>query len=72
MFKEKNIKKWIVSLPILGVLCTSVILVSLFINQTKLNYTNEINTLENMYVTHAKKLAKDRIDNIINIIKSYI
>lgn len=68
MFKEKNIKKWIVSLPIFGVLCTSIILVSLFINQTKLNYSNDIHTLENIYISHAKQLAKDRINNTINII----
>jgi len=69
MFNENNIKKWVVSLPIFGVLFTSIILILLFINQTNSNYNNEIRELEKLYISNAKKIAKDRINNIIGIVK---
>jgi len=68
MFNENNIKKWIISLPILGVFSTSIILVFSFINQTNMSYKKDIEELEIIYTHNAKKIAQDRINNLINII----
>jgi len=69
MFTENNIKKWIISLPIIGIIFTSIILTLLFINQTKMSHNDDLKQLEQLYVKNAKKIAKDRIDNIISMVK---
>jgi len=70
LFAENNLKKWIVSLPIIGILFTSIVLTLLFINQTNKNHKRDILELEKLHLKHAKKIAKDRLLNIANVINN--
>ena len=69
LFAENNLKKWIIFLPIIGIISTSIILTLLFVNQNKKTHENEIKQIEELYINSAKKLTKDRINNIIQTLK---
>ena len=68
MFSENNIKRWIISLPIIGIIFTSIVLTLLFINQSKMRHENDLIQIEKLYIKNAKKLAKDRILNVLHTI----
>jgi len=68
MIKEHNIKKWVVILPILGVVFTSIILTTFYISKIQSFYKKEI---ENTYINN-KNHSKQIIKNRINIVRELI
>ena len=69
LFAENNLKKWIIFLPIIGIISTSIILTLLFVSQNKKTHEKELKQIEELYVHSAKKLTKDRINNVIQTLK---
>ena len=68
-FNEDHIRKYIITLPFIGVIVTSIVLTVLFINQINKSHQTDIEQLKSIYQKHAKQIVRDRINNIITIIK---
>lgn len=68
MVTEKNFKNWIILLPFLGVLVTSISLTFLFMNKIHQNYQHEIQTITTHKTSLIKANIKNRIDTLCKII----
>ncbi len=68
MITEKNIKKIIVIIPLLGVILTSIILTNLFISEIKSQYEIETSQLLINEELKVKRIVKNRIENIISLL----
>ena len=68
MITEQNLKKWIIVLPIIGVLFTACAITSLYLLKLKSHYNNQIVTLSKNEKTHLKKLMKMRIDLLVQLL----
>lgn len=69
---SSNLLKWIIFLPVIGVLITSFILTNIYINSIYKAYEYEVSELEKNYIKTLKKKIKSRINNVSNIIdKNY-
>ncbi len=72
MMTESNIKKWILILPILGVLLASVSLTYIFISQIKDHFEFQKLQLIHDEEENIKQIVKSRVDNTIKLLeKSY-
>jgi signal transduction histidine kinase len=66
--KNNNLLKWIIFLPVIGVLVTSFTLTNIYINSINSAYENEVLELEKNYLKTVKQKIKNRINNISNTI----
>ena len=62
--KEATIIKWILILPIIGVILTSFLLTNIFISSKKNSHDREIEYLENNHVENLKEKIKERIETL--------
>jgi len=67
--KEKNLKHWVVLVPILGIIITSVILTLIFIKEEKIIFEENLQQLMALNTESIKKSTKDKIINLKNIIE---
>ncbi|RXJ91856.1 hypothetical protein CRV01_01865 [Arcobacter sp. CECT 8983] len=61
---EIKIIKWIVLLPIIGVILTSFILTNIFISSRYESHNNEIDKLQEIHTLELKRSIKEKIDNL--------
>ncbi|NVJ53892.1 MAG: cache domain-containing protein [Campylobacteraceae bacterium] len=61
---EIKIIKWIVLLPIIGVILTSFILTNIFVSSRYEVHNNEINKLKQTHTSELKHSIKEKIDNL--------
>jgi len=70
--KNNNLLKWIIFLPVIGVLITSFSLTNIYINSINKTYEHEVIEMEKSYTKKVKSEIKNRINNISNTIdKNY-
>jgi PAS domain S-box-containing protein len=68
MFNEKNLTKYIIIIPIIGILMTSFILTLYSIQEQEKRYIQEIESTQHNYKENLKNISKSRINNLIKII----
>ncbi len=68
MFNEKNLAKYIIITPAIGIILTAFILTFYFIEEAKHNYELEIQQTKQKLVDSAKNISQNRINNLIKII----
>jgi len=68
MITEKNIKKFIIILPLVGVLFTSIVLTNLFISQVHFQYEQEIKQLIVDEENNIKDVVKNRVNNTLTLL----
>lgn len=68
MFNEKNLTKYIIFIPIIGILLTSFVLTVYFIQEQERQYSMEIKSAKEKYKSTLKNVSKNRINNLIKII----
>lgn len=61
---ETKLVKWIILLPVIGVLLTSFILTNIFISSKKESYTLEINNLQVTHISNLKNTIQERINHV--------
>lgn len=70
MFKEEKIKKWIVILPLLGVIFTSIVLTVFHINKIQTFYNNEFKLIQIQNKQKIKDSIKSKIDIISELVEN--
>ncbi len=61
---EANIIRWILLLPIAGVLLSSFLLTNIFISSKYTSHDNNIEYIENNYIENLKNKIKERVENL--------
>jgi len=67
---ENKLIKWIILLPIAGVLLTSLILTNLFISSKKESNQLEIQNIQNTHISNLKNKIEERIEHIAALINN--
>ena len=70
IFSEKNFTRWIVILPVVGIILTAFMLVLLEISQIKSNLDDRFLEVRSNFITLHKEDAKNRVLNMVTYIKS--
>ena len=69
---NNNLFKWIVLLPVIGILITSFTLTNIYINSMYKTYEFEVSELEKNYLHDVKEKIKNRINNVSNSIQKLL
>ena len=69
LFDEKNLIKWVVILPILSVIVTTIIFVSTGINSRKTNLEKEAFNKQVKFLKYHKEEVKNKVDHIISFLR---
>jgi diguanylate cyclase (GGDEF)-like protein len=67
---NKNLTRWIVLLPLLGVFITAIILVQVFINYEKTIYQHNLDDAHTSIIKHNKLMGLERISDIEDVIRA--
>ena len=65
---ETKIIKWIILLPIIGVLLTALVLTEIFISSQKESYNTEINNIQAIHTSNLKNKIQERIEHISTLL----
>lgn len=68
--KNKNLMKWLVILPLLGICITALLLVNFFIDFEQENYKEEALIAKKEALINSKIFAKEKVDEIVSFINS--
>lgn len=68
--KSKRIIAWIVFLPVLGVILTTVLLVGIYIKYENAEYLKESLKIQNKFLKDSKIRAKERVESIVTFLSS--
>ena len=68
MFKEKNLSKFIIAVPILFIILTATIITLIHIKQADIKFKNDSKRLEETFLNDEKQ----QLSNILDSINSYI
>ena len=70
MIHKGNISKWIILLPILVIVITSIVLITFFIEDTKQDFKNNLQNIKAKKLEILKNSIQDRVLRIINVINT--
>ncbi|MCP4971184.1 MAG: PAS domain-containing protein [Arcobacter sp.] len=70
--KENNINKWIIIIPIMGIIFTSCIITIFYVDKIKTHYNDEIKSLHKINKENLKNIIRNRIDITKNLIDNFI
>jgi len=68
--KKSPILRWIVFLPVLGVIMTTMLLVSIYIKYENDRYSRDIDEIKRKFLKETKIKARERIDTIASFLQS--
>ena len=68
--KSKRIIAWIVFLPVLGVILTTVLLVGIYLKYEDAEYAKESLKIQNKFLKDSKIKAKERVESIVTFLSS--
>lgn len=68
--KYKKLIKWIVILPVVGILLMAVVTSAIFINFEQVNYEKNLKKIEQQAFQNAKRSSKEKVNEIIKFIEA--
>ena len=66
--KKQNLTRWIVFLPVFGILLTFAIVLSIFVSTERAEYEKALENNRIAYIKRSKAQAKERIDKLVELI----
>ena len=66
--KKQNLTRWIVFLPVFGILLTFTIVLSIFVSTERAEYQKALEANRIAYIKRSKAQAKERIDKLVELI----
>lgn len=68
--KNRRILPWIVFLPVLGIILTTVLLIGIYIKYENVQYSEVIAQIQKRFLRGSRNKAQERVDRIVNFLQT--